>query len=409
MRRVLFVTYYFPPLGGIGSIRAASFATHLPAYGWMPTVLAPRQGAYYRDPELTFPEDQVIRSGSWELSRIGKRVLRTGGTDTAAASVAGLRGRIQAVARRFAYFPDAQIGWYPPALLCARRAFRDQKFDAIFSSSFPVTVHLIASHLRSQLRIPWIAEFRDPWSEMLPAGTSRRGAALRVERRIAQQSDRLVMTSPSWASRHSELWNRPVATILNGHDGNVQVPRTPQRRFTLAYLGSYYPDTQRLDAAWDAVRHVNQEGHLTVDRIRLVGEAHPQLLHQLETRNLGSLVEVTGFLPHRDSLEAAQESSVLLVAGPSEASGILRGQVAAKIAEYLGSSQPIIYVGDPQSDAADLLRQYEGTYIVPTRDVASMVSALKASSKWSGRRDTTELSRSRLTGRLAALLDEVTG
>jgi len=78
MRRVLIVAYYFPPLGGMGSIRVTGFATHLPAYGWEPVVLAPRTGAYHRDPELRFPEERVVRTRSFELSRAAKRVLQTG-------------------------------------------------------------------------------------------------------------------------------------------------------------------------------------------------------------------------------------------------------------------------------------------------------------------------------------------
>src|SRR3954452_12113264 len=99
MRRVLIVAYYSPPLGGIGSLRVSGFASHLPEYGWEPTVLAPRNGAYYRDPHITFPERQVIRTPSMELSRTGKRLLRAGGSDVVAADVVGGRGAVRHVAR----------------------------------------------------------------------------------------------------------------------------------------------------------------------------------------------------------------------------------------------------------------------------------------------------------------------
>jgi hypothetical protein len=334
-------------------------------------------------------------------------VLRAGGSDTEAASVAGFRRRIQDLARRFLYFPDAQIGWYLPAVLAAHRALPCQQIDAVFSSSFPITSHLIAERVGAHLRVPWVAEFRDPWSEMLSSGSRQQLLARRLERRIAERCDRLVMTSPSWAARHSELWSRPVTVIPNGHDED-DGPRTPSLPgFTLAYLGTYYPSTQRLEAAWDAVRRLNQEAPIKVSRIRLIGDAHPKLIADLEARDLGSIVEVTGFLPHREALRAAQECSALLVAGPVQATGILKGQVAAKIGEYLGTPRPILYVGDPSSDAADLLRRYEGTFVVPTYDVDAMIAALKASAEWSGGRDATSLSRSRLTGRLAALLDEI--
>src|SRR3954471_19325013 len=152
MRQVLIVAYYFPPLGGAGSLRVSGFATHLPEYGWEPTVLAPRDGAYYRDPQISFPERSVIRTPSIELSRIGKRLLRTGGSDVVAAEPAGARGVARSAARSALYFPDAQVGWYAPALITARRALRDRRFDAVFSSSFPVTAHLIARRLHRRLR-----------------------------------------------------------------------------------------------------------------------------------------------------------------------------------------------------------------------------------------------------------------
>ena len=170
--RVLFVSYYFPPLGGIGSIRAVRFATHLPASGWEVRVLAPRHGAYHRDPSLVFPEERVIRSPSLELSRLGKRAVRAGGDDTTAAAVAGTRARIQSFARRVLYWPDAQRGWIPGA----RWAARKERFDVVFSSSFPVSAHVIARGLAGGAGVPWVAEFRDPWQGDARAALGTRAA-----------------------------------------------------------------------------------------------------------------------------------------------------------------------------------------------------------------------------------------
>src|SRR3954451_19672109 len=114
MRRGVIVAYYFPPLGGAGSLRVSGLATHLPEYGWEPTVLAPRNGAYYRDPQIPFPEGRVIRTPSSERSGAGKRVRRAGGSDVRAANVAGGRAALRRVARAGLYFPDAQVGWYAP-------------------------------------------------------------------------------------------------------------------------------------------------------------------------------------------------------------------------------------------------------------------------------------------------------
>jgi glycosyltransferase involved in cell wall biosynthesis len=378
MRRVLIVAYYFPPLGGIGSLRVSGFASHLPQYGWEPTVLAPRDGAYYRDPQISFPERRVIRTPSIELSRTGKRALRAGGSDVVAANVAGGRAAVR----------------------------REHRFDAVFSSSFPITAHLIARRLHRRLRIPWIAEFRDPWSAMLSRQGRSAARAARLERALARESSRVAMTSPSWAALHSRLWGREVDVIPNGHSGSSRSSAPGNDEFVLGYLGTHYPATQRLDAVWEAVTRVNAAGGTRVDRLRFVGDLHPDLRRALCERGLEPLVEATGFLPHHEALGALAQSSMLVVPGPYRADEIVRGHVAAKLAECLATDLPILYVGDLDCDAADLLRRYPGCHLVAGDDVDGAVEALHAGRGRRFERNVEALSRRRLTARLAGLLDE---
>jgi glycosyltransferase involved in cell wall biosynthesis len=408
MRQLLIVAYYFPPLGGIGSKRVTGFATYLSTYGWEVTVLSPRDGAYYRDPDIAFPEERVVRTASIELSRTGKRLLRADGDDVRAANVGGLRGVMRSAARAALYFPDAQVGWFPPGVIAGRRMLREARFDAIFSSSFPITSHLIARNLHRTARIPWVAEFRDPWSQTLPLGSGIRRRATKLERAIARQTAGLVMTSPSWADVHSRAWDRRVTVIPNGHDGSsTATARETGGKFTLAYLGSFYPATQRLGAVWRAIKRTHEVAGPSVDRLRFIGDLHPAVRRELHDLRLESLVEETGFLPHVEAMAALRTSSALLLAGPHDARGILRGHVAAKLSEYLATDLPIVYVGDPECDAADLLRRYPGCQIVSTDDVEGVVQALKISRGRRWRRDVDPLSRRALTGRLAMLLDEV--
>src|SRR4051794_34142813 len=146
MRRLLIVAYYFPPIGGIGSIRLARFAEHLPEFGWDVTVLAPKATPHAADPRLHYPEEHVVRSRSFELSGLKQLVPRVrapdGGDD-------GEDGRARAAARTAGrlLYPDAQIGWFPGAIAVGRRAVRRGSFDAVVSSSFPITAHLVARWL----------------------------------------------------------------------------------------------------------------------------------------------------------------------------------------------------------------------------------------------------------------------
>src|SRR3954451_14101276 len=134
MRRLLIVAYYFPPIGGIGSIRLLRFGENLPEFGWDVTVLAPKATPHAADPRLRYPEEHVVRSRSLELTRLKQlvpRVRANGDGNGPARTAARTAGRL--------LYPDPQIGWFPGAIAAGRRVVRRHSFDAILSSSFPIT------------------------------------------------------------------------------------------------------------------------------------------------------------------------------------------------------------------------------------------------------------------------------
>ncbi len=404
MARALLVAYYFPPLGGMASLRALGHARHLPEHGWETDVLAPREGAYHRDPELSFPEQHVTRTGSLELSRLGKRVLRTGGDDSTPAQVAGSRDVLRRAARAALYFPDAQIGWAPFALRAGRRVLRERPVEAIVSTSFPITSHLVARRLAREAGVPWVAEFRDPWSEMLPTGR-RREVAARLERSLARDATAVVMTSPSWAAHHAGLWGRHVDVVPNGHDVPRSLRQPRPDGVVLGYVGTFYPATQAsLEPVWAALARLMSEG-VRVEEIRIIGALHPAMRAELDAHGLGGVVRETGFLPHQAALEQLASCSLALLAGPADASGILEGQVAGKIWEYLATDLPVIYVGARASDPARLLDAFEGTHVVPPGDASAASSALTVALGHRHERDASALSRRARAGELAAILD----
>ncbi|MDA8069364.1 MAG: glycosyltransferase [Actinomycetota bacterium] len=402
------MSYYFPPLGGIGSIRILRFAENLMDYGWKTTVLAPRDGAYHRDPSLIFPEERVIRTRSIELSRVGKRLACAGGTDTEAASVHGARGLLRSVVNQYVYFPDAQIGWYLPAVLRTARSIHAGDYDAIFSSSFPVTAHLVARTLHRRLGAPWVAEFRDPWCAALTGTRSARRRAERLEQSLTQEASALVTVSPSWARLLGAAWQREVSVIPNGHDAIQPSASGLQTSsgFRLGYLGTYYPQSQNLDAVWSAATLVNRDTR-TVDEIRVVGSYDGALASHVEACGAKDLLSFSGYLSYADASAEISRCAALVLAGPQDSAGVGRGWIPAKLFEYLSTNLPIIYVGHPDTDAADILRSLPGTHIVRTGDIPAAVEALRTVRSEVAERDVTHMSRHALAGRLAALLDDV--
>jgi len=401
------VAYYFPPLGGIGSLRAMKLATYLPESGWDVTVLAPRRGTYYRDPTLTFPEEKVVRTGSIELSRAGKTVLAPRTSDTEAARVGSLRRLVRDAARKWLYRPDPQIGWYPFAVRAGRRALREGRFDAVFSSSFPITAHLVGRRLHRDSGLPWVAEFRDPWTDVIADGEPRKAREVARERSIVVEATRVVTVSEAWAALFRGKGAREVGVVTNGYDAADLAPGRPPDGIVVTYLGSFYSDRQDLSAVWPALRRIGDTSPSRRFRLRFVGDLDRGLRREIAAHGLEEALEVTGFLPYREALARTADSSILLGAGARDERPILKGLIPAKLFEYLGTGLPILYVGDPGSDAALLLARQPGCFVVAPGDAASIERALRQALDTPRlARDLEAYTRRALAARLAVILDD---
>ena len=197
MKKVLVVTYYWPPSGGPGVQRVLKFAKYLPAHGWEPIILTVKNGEYPSiDPSLAgdIPAGcSVHRSISFEPGGLYRPFvgLRSGEpipVATLAVRDISWRQRWANWIRLNLFIPDAKIGWVPSALKAGRRIIRTTKPDLIFSSSPPQTVQLIAEKLARASGLPWVADYRDPWTRIFHYATSRRSAwARRYDRRLEER------------------------------------------------------------------------------------------------------------------------------------------------------------------------------------------------------------------------------
>ena len=377
MRRVLMLHYYFPPLGGMGSVRVVKIASQLPQVGWMPMVVSPRSGPDVYDPSLVAPEACVVRTAQLRLRRAGAglvppAVARAPGRGHPAAGV-------RALVHRWLYRPDPQIGWYPFALRAARRALREHPADAIFSSSCPITAHLVARALHRETRLPWIAEFRDLWTDASPHDGRRLEAVVALERALIRQATGVVTVSDTWMDLFQSRGARRVWTLTNGFDPREFAAEIAPRRLTATYVGTYYPDRQDMHTAIAALGALARERPYSSLTLRFVGELPPALPAALATHGLGARVDYTGFVPHTDCVREMMASTVLLVPGPvTDERPELRGNIAGKTFECLATRRPILFVGAPDSDAARLLRPFARVRIVAPGDVEGAKAALRS-------------------------------
>jgi hypothetical protein len=425
MRRVLIVAYYFPPIGGIGAIRAARFAELLPDFGWEPTVLAPASTPHPTDPDLRYPAERVIRSPSLELSRLGRMVGSSvgaassnpasdapsgrGGGQERRSAAATVRSALRLAAHRYVFYPDAQIGWYPGATIRGLRALARTRFDLVYSSSNPITAHLVARTLGRRAGLPWVAEFRDPWSDRLAPDHPYREHGQRLAANLGRGASAVIMPTPTMGEWYSRIWDRQITIVENGHDLGHPQPRPPDR-LTLTHLGTYYPGKQSFRAVWAALAELVRMGTGRPPVVQFVGELPAEVMDEASQYGVGDLIRATGIVPHHEAIEAVLSSSILMASGFAGSHPLDLGVIPAKLFEYLASLLPVLYLTDTPDDASGVLRGQPGCFVLNRDDTEGILALLRDGV--AGRvyeREVEPLSRRARTRELAAVFDRAVG
>lgn len=389
-RPLIVLAYYFPPLVGVASERWSALTLELAKLGWAPVVVAPSAGFYHRDQEARDGVGAVIRTRSLELSRGLRRAVAVArGDDSASAAGDEIRplttGRAAELARRlvrdFVYVPDAQIGWLPFAVAGVRSACRrfDQK-PVLVSTSVPYTAHLAAMRVAGRDAIPWVAEFRDPWS----TGTfpdrsrfaARRSLDHKLERRIVDRADHVVVTSGSTREEllaaHPSLTPERISVVRNGF---VPIPDRPpppsSEPMTILYAGTVNrgENLQPVLEALDDL-HTSYPGAF---RLRVLGP--PEKWRQARGPAGRDWLELAGIVTPREARVAMYESSALLLLQSHPA---YRSILPGKAFEYIGARRPILGIVLPGQELAELLDDHADARLVPPDDPGQLRSALES-------------------------------
>jgi len=405
------IHYNFPPLGGIASVRAARMGSHLKEFGWTPVIVAPRAAAYHEDRSLALPDAEVIRTASVEWAKIRKRTKPFGSANGTTESLERLSKPLRRLVHRGLYVPDAQIGWYPFALRAARQALRREPVHALFSSSPPVSAHLIARRLHAESGLPWMAEFRDLWTDWQSNGAWRQRLDERIETAIVANATAIVTVSPTYASVLRGRGARAVYVITNGFDPEDFSAHNGAADDVLTYVGTYYPQSQDLGTVLKAFGALKGVGILPSCRLQIVGDFLNDLARLVDDAQLGNAVEWTGFVSHEESIRRILASRALLLAGSVvSCEPVLRGHIPGKTFEYLGSGRPILFAGDLTTDVAVMLRPFANVRLVAQGDFhAARVALLSLEACLSPHREegVNRFMHRELSERLAEYLTEV--
>ena len=393
MRRVLVVTYYFPPSGGPGVQRTLKTVRYLREAGYEPVVLTVEAGAYPSlDPSLgaDVPDGvEVIRTPAPDPFALYARL--TGRSRQQAVAVGtveadSVAARLALWLRANVFLPDARVGWVPFARRAAKERLGDAAravapFAAVVTSGPPHSAHLVGLGLR-RTGVPWVADFRDPWTAInfydeLPMTGLAMTLDRRLERRVLRGADAVTTVSPSWARLLESDIGLPAGSVHVIHNGVDEADveggaAVRDDAFVLAHVGSLYA-TRNPTALWAALARLRSDGAIPKAVVRLVGRVDGAVL--ADARAAGVPVEAEAYVPHGEAVrEMARAALLLLSIEPFPAD---RGMITGKLYEYLASGRPVLGVGPTDGDAEALLAATGGGHVHGRAAVDGLAEAVR--------------------------------
>jgi glycosyltransferase involved in cell wall biosynthesis len=403
---VLFIAYSFPPCGGPSVQRSLKFVKYLPEYGWQPVVVTAEPGAYpIHDASLKKdvpPGTPVYRAAGWDVNAWRPAFARLHLL------------KLHAAINTLLALPDGAIFWARAARTTAEQAFATHRPQVMYTTSGPYSSHLLGLWAKRSLGLPWVADFRDPWSKnrVIRYPPGYRALNRRMEAQVLQAADYIVTVSQPIAHSLSELsgGRTPVTIIHNGYDPDDVAPLAPVTtdKFTITYTGNF-TRLRRPDALIAAVTALVDAGRIPIGEIELLF-AGGDMDRYVPTRPPFTKL---GYLPHSELQAVWQRSTMLLLIQDPSPENL--GDYSAKLFEYLATNRPILAITNPATVAADLVRRTHSGVVTSHALEEVEKTVYDCYCAWKAGRLThapdwaviQQFSRRALTAQLAGLFDQM--
>jgi glycosyltransferase involved in cell wall biosynthesis len=432
MKKVLLITYYWPPSGGAGVQRVLKTSKYLREFGWEPIVFTAENAAYpILDETLeqdVHPAQVVLRGPIWEPYEIYKRFTGQGKKERVYSGFLSedkkpsLSKRLSIWIRGNFFIPDARRFWIKPSIKFLDNWLQTNQVDAMISSGPPHSAHLIARGVKRLHNIPWLADFRDPWTDidfydqlMLTKWADR--VHHRQEKTVLDESDKLVTVSWHCAKGFEELGKEDVRIITNGFDQEdfADAKGEPDPEFSFNHIGYLNADRNH-PLLWKAFGELCEEipGLKEDLRLRFIGKSDQVLFRDLEANGLMDRVERIDYMPH-DQIPAMLKRSQVLLLLLNDTPNVL-GLAPGKLYEYLASRRPILNIGPEEGDAARIIQEAGAgetcgfeAFEKMKREIFKMYRRYKKGTLTIEGADINRFSRKYNAGLFAGILNEISG
>ncbi|MBK9256906.1 MAG: glycosyltransferase family 4 protein [Saprospiraceae bacterium] len=430
-KKVLIITYYWPPAGGGGVQRWLKFVKYLREFGWEPIVYT-AENPDYPIVDTSFlneiQEDiQVLKHPIWEPYGFFRKLTGKKSKEKmdpgylSQGKNFGWKEKVAVWIRGNYFIPDARCFWIKPSIKYLQNFLNDNKVDAIVSTGPPHSCHLIGLGLKKKTGIPWIADFRDQWTQIdyfkdLRLTSASENRHKQLEKEVLDTCDRVVTVGKNLAEGLLLITQNEIHVITNGYDETDRsIDKTkPTDDFSIVYIGTIN-DAQNPLVLWKAIKRLKDEGHELMNdlKIKIVGKAEDGVFTSIKSLGIGNVIEYVGYVPHHEAILHQQQAQILLLLINNTSNN--KVIVTGKLFEYLASGRPVFCIGPKDGDAAVILEETNAGRTFEYNDIDGICNQLKAwytlyktNNLTSVSKNIEKYERKNLTKRMAALLDEIT-
>jgi glycosyltransferase involved in cell wall biosynthesis len=373
MTKALIITYYWPPAGGSGVQRWLKFVKYFREFNIEPIVYTVEKPNYpILDASLHYdiPKNiEVLKQPIWEpnnlLSFMGNKKTESAGFLNPNPS---FFGKLMQYVRANYFIPDARMFWVKPSVKYLKKYLSENKIDIVITTGPPHSMHLIGLKLKQLTGVKWIADFRDPWTEIdyfhqLPLSKKAIKKHYFLEQNVLKNADAVLVVGDTMKANYTKF-NKNIFTVTNGFDEEIVENAVElDLKFSITHIGLINAD-RNSEILWEVLAEICAENEVFKNdfQLKLIGKVDPSVKNEISKFQLENNVEVVNYVPHNEVVEFQRKSQVLLllVNNVPSAKGIITG----KIFEYLMAKRPILAIAPTNGDLAEIINQTNSGVVI---------------------------------------------
>ena len=369
-KKILIISYYWPPAGGPGVQRWLKFVKYLPDFGIEPHVYVPKNPTY---PLL---DEKLVADVTDKAIIIKKPIFEPYGlagifsknkTKKISSGIIPNKKKQSWVEKMLLwvrgnlFIPDARLFWIRPSVQFLSKYIQEHQIETVITTGPPHSLHLIGMELKNRHKINWITDFRDPWTtigyhDKLELSDWAAKKHKQLEKQVLNSCDQIIVTSPTTKTEFEALTSKPISVITNGYDVEQITKKPLDKKFTLAHIGSFLSE-RNPRILWKALAELVKENKAFSEKLelKLIGAVSDSVLESIKEFRLEGFVNHLGYVSHEVALQEQRCSQVLLLIEiDSEQTNCI---IPGKLFEYLVSERPILAIGPEKADFASIIKE----------------------------------------------------